>query len=152
MTSWGVNSLDLFVLGTNSAAFHKAWNGASWLPSTTGWESIGGAFVEEPVAISWGTERLDIFGIGTDHALYHKYTESWDGTQWQWGPDQLDWDNLGGDWTQRPSVVSWGPGRLDVFLVGTDNSLYQKFYNGSAWNDGFFGLGGTVKYPPSVVS
>jgi Zn-dependent M28 family amino/carboxypeptidase len=29
------------------------------------------------------------------------------------------------------SVVSWGPGRLDVFAVGTDSALYHKAYEGT---------------------
>ncbi|MFF0345975.1 M20/M25/M40 family metallo-hydrolase [Kribbella sp. NPDC004875] len=40
------------------------------------------------------------------------------------------------------SVVSWGPGRLDVFATGTDSALHHKAYDG-AWHD-FENLGGVV--------
>ncbi len=40
------------------------------------------------------------------------------------------------------SVVSWGPGRIDVFAVGTDSALYHKAFDGS-WQD-FESLGGVV--------
>ena len=40
--SWGPNRLDLFVTGTDSALYHKWWNGSSWGPSLTGYERMGG--------------------------------------------------------------------------------------------------------------
>jgi hypothetical protein len=40
------------------------------------------------------------------------------------------------------SVVSWGPGRLDVFAVGMDSALHHKAYDGT-WQD-FESLGGAV--------
>ena len=40
------------------------------------------------------------------------------------------------------SVVAWGPGRLDVFAVGTDSALHHKAYDGT-WHD-FESLGGVV--------
>ena len=36
VVSWGPNRLDVFVVGTDSALYHKWWNGASWGPSLTG--------------------------------------------------------------------------------------------------------------------
>lgn len=52
----------------------------------------------------------------------------------------------------RPAgpVVSWGPGRLDLFVVGADSALYHKAWDGSAWHpavDGFEHLGGTIARP-----
>ncbi|MER7244863.1 M20/M25/M40 family metallo-hydrolase [Kribbella sp. NPDC000426] len=40
------------------------------------------------------------------------------------------------------SVVSWGPGRIDAFAVGTDSALHHKAFDG-AWQD-FESLGGVV--------
>jgi hypothetical protein len=40
------------------------------------------------------------------------------------------------------SVVSWGPGRIDVFAVGTDSALHHKAFDGT-WHD-FESLGGGV--------
>ena len=40
------------------------------------------------------------------------------------------------------SVVSWGPGRIDVFAVGMDSALHHKAFDG-AWQD-FESLGGVV--------
>lgn len=57
----------------------------------------------------------------------------------------------------KPSgpVVSWGPNRLDAFVIGTDKALYHKWWNGSAWGPsltGYENLGGTIISAPEVVS
>jgi hypothetical protein len=44
---------------------------------------------------------------------WHKW---WDGA---WG----GWESLGGVATSEPTVVSWGKGRLDIFVLGTDHAL-----------------------------
>ena len=41
------------------------------------------------------------------------------------------------------SVVSWGPGRLDIFVVGTDSALHHKYWDGSNWHD-YESLGGVI--------
>jgi len=77
--SWSVNRLDIFVVGTDSALWHKWWDGSSW----GGWESLGG-ILESPLngsrltygaldAAAWAANRLDIFVAGTDSALWHKW-------------------------------------------------------------------------------
>lgn len=43
VASWGNNRTNIFGLGTDKSMYHKAWNGL-WLPSTTSWEALGGAF------------------------------------------------------------------------------------------------------------
>jgi len=53
------------------------------------------------------------------------------------------------------AAVSWGPNRLDIFGLGTDNSMYHKWWDGSAWGPsqtGWEALGGTFVSPPAVVS
>jgi serine protease AprX len=34
------------VIGTDSALYHKWWNGAAWGPSLTGYEPMGGVIVD----------------------------------------------------------------------------------------------------------
>jgi subtilisin family serine protease len=53
------------------------------------------------------------------------------------------------------SVVSWGPNRLDAFVVGSDSRLYHKWWNGSAWGPsltGYEDMGGLIINSPEVVS
>jgi Pregnancy-associated plasma protein-A. len=62
VVAWGANRLDVFVTGTDSALYHKWWNGSSWGPSLTGYEGLGGVITafrqpsrrvprEEPVSV-----------------------------------------------------------------------------------------------------
>ena len=141
MTSWGVNRLDVFIIGGDSAIYHRAQNGSTW----DDWEHLGGTFISEPVSVTWGPKRLD---IGVDSGLYHKWWN--DGS---WSPSKLDWENLGRKWVEKPSVMSWGPNHLDVFVIGQDRGLYRKFWNGSSWSSKFVSLGpGKHLSSPSVLS
>ena len=39
------------------------------------------------------------------------------------------WESLGGALASEPTVSSRASGRLDVFIRGTDNALWHKWYN-----------------------
>jgi hypothetical protein len=44
-------------------------------------------------------------------------------------------DNLGGSMSADPDISSWGPGRLDVFALGSDGkTLKHKWLSGGAWS------------------
>jgi hypothetical protein len=47
-------------------------------------------------------------------------------------------------------VSSWGSGRLDVFVAGTDAAMWHKWYQG-AWS-GWESLGGVLTTAPAAVS
>ena len=52
-------------------------------------------------------------------------------------------------------VASWGPNRLDTFVVGTNAGLYHKAWDGNAWLpsvSGYDDLGGQCASPPAVAS
>ena len=140
--SWGTDRLDTFVTGTDSALYHKWWNGSAWGPSLTGYERMGGVCLSPPTAVAWGPNRLDVFVIGADRALYHKW---WNGSAW--GPSLTGYERMGGVCTSPPRVTAWGPNRLDVFVTGTDRALYHKWWNGSAWGPSLTGyerMGGVI--------
>jgi hypothetical protein len=150
VVAWDANRLDVFVLGTNRALYHKWWNGSAWGPSVTGYEAQGGICTSVPQVVSWGPNRLDVFVTGTDSALYHKW---WDGSAW--GPSLTGFENMGGICEGEPRIASWGPNRLDVFVIGTDRALYHKWWNGSAWGPSLTGyerMGGVCVGRPEVVS
>jgi hypothetical protein len=50
------------------------------------------------------------------------------GNQWH------DWESLGGVLSSGPGVSSWAAGRLDVFVRGTDNALWHKWFDGN-WSN-----------------
>ena len=60
-------------------------------------------------------------------------------------------DNLGGTITSDPDISSWGLDRVDVFAKGTENALWTRTWNGSAWSVWGF-LGGTLTSGPGAVS
>ncbi|MFZ6027812.1 MAG: peptidoglycan DD-metalloendopeptidase family protein [Chloroflexota bacterium] len=70
--------------------------------------------------------------------------------------DESTWANLlvGSTYTSRntsdPGVASWGNGRLDLFVHGEDNALWQKTFNGS-WSN-WASLGGTLVSAPDAAS
>lgn len=146
VVSWDSNRLDAFVLGTDSAMYHKAWDGNAWAPSVGGYEYMGGICMSAPEVASWAPNRLDAFVLGTDHGLYHKW---WDGNAW--GPSDTGYEALGGICMSPPRAATWGPNRLDVFVLGTDRALYHKWWDGTQWN-GFEYLGGICMSEPEVVA
>jgi microsomal dipeptidase-like Zn-dependent dipeptidase len=63
------------------------------------------------------------------------------------------YEQLGGEpIASDPAVCSWAPGRLDVFVRGTDNALWTKWYDGNNWS-GYLQLGGEpIASDPAAVS
>jgi hypothetical protein len=150
VVAWGANRLDVFVLGTDRALYHKAWNGTAWAPSLTGYEGQGGIATSAPQVVSWAPNRLDVFVTGTDSGLFHKW---WNGSAW--GPSLTGYEAMGGLCVGDPRAVAWGPNRLDVFVVGTDRALYHKWWNGSAWGPsltGYEAMGGLCLGQPEAVA
>ena len=69
-SSWAPGRLDVFGRGTDSALWHK-WYEGGW----GDWESLGGTLTSSPAAVSWGPGRIDVFARGTDSALWHTWYE-----------------------------------------------------------------------------
>jgi murein DD-endopeptidase MepM/ murein hydrolase activator NlpD len=61
------------------------------------------------------------------------------------------WDDLGGTLTSAPAAASWAPGRQDVFVRGTDNALWHRWWDGQAWG-GWESLGGVLTADPAVAA
>ena len=47
------------------------------------------------------------------------------------GQGWSDWESLGGSFASSPAAVSPSNGRIDVFVIGSDNVLYHKSYDGT---------------------
>jgi hypothetical protein len=61
------------------------------------------------------------------------------------------WTSLGGSATSGPASSSWGPGRLDIFVRGTDNALWHRVSTGGLWGL-WESLGGVLASDPGAVS
>ena len=68
--------------------------------------------------------RLQVFMIGTDNALYYKTQTAADSSSTL----MSSWTSLGGAIRAdtSPAVARNNDGRLQVFMIGTDNALYYK--------------------------
>jgi subtilisin family serine protease len=137
-TSWAADRLDAFVIGTDSALWHKYWDGNAW----RGWFSQGGVCFQGAAAASWAPNRLDTFVIGSDSAVWHK---AWTGAAW------TGWSSLGGVCMSAPAAVSWGPNRIDLFVIGTDRALWHRAWTGAAWT-GWTSLGGVCDFGVAAAS
>lgn len=132
-TSWGENRLDLFgVTAVENQLWHIYWDGSQWSP----WELLDNdyqTFSGAGVA-SWGPNRLDIVvRRGVEGNYLYKF---YDGQSWN--PSPVNWYNKGpghhfqGSYV-RPSVVSWGENRVDIFGVDYNDDLVHQAWTGSAW-------------------
>ena len=156
VTSWGANRLDIVVVGSDRKLYHKAWDGAHWQPSQSGWDPLGGAIRDGSSAsvTSWGPNRLDIVVVSDDRQLYHK---AWDGGRWL--PSPTGFEPLGGQVRDgsSPSIKAWGTDRLDIVIVADDGQVHHKAWTGNGWQPSlttFESLGGSVSAgsSPSMVS
>jgi len=119
------------------------------------WNSLGGGLTSAPALCTWGGQvspaaayRRDVFARGEDFALWHKW--------YGWFPDRnvftwSEWESLGGGLTSPPAAVSWGEGRIDVFVRGTDRALWHRWFTGGDWSD-WESLGGVLNFGPAVSS
>ena len=88
------------------------------------------------------TYNRTAYGISsktTRISLAQSWWERWSG-----------WESLGGVLTSDPAAVSWGDGRIDVFVRGTDNALWHKWFN-DGWSN-WESLGGVLSSGPAVSS
>jgi hypothetical protein len=92
--------------------------------------------------------RLDAFALGTNGDL----------SQISWN-SSVGWKSvfpLGGHWAMFvPTAVSWGDGRIDVFVVDSDSKqLYHTYYDNGTWQPAtkFESLGGYCTSRPTAVS
>jgi hypothetical protein len=61
-----------------------------------------------------------------------------------------NWESLGGVLSSGAAVSSWAGERLDVFVKGTDNALWHKWFD-RGWS-GWESLGGVLDNEPAAVS
>jgi spore germination protein YaaH len=61
------------------------------------------------------------------------------------------WGSVGGVLTSTAAVTSWGTARTDVFVRGTDNALWHRWFDGTSWKP-WESLGGVLTSAPGAVS
>jgi 5-hydroxyisourate hydrolase-like protein (transthyretin family) len=131
-----VDSLFLFVRGSDNALWYKTWNGATWSNAT----SLGGTLTSSPAATSPSSGVINVFVQGTTGTVYEKTTTN-SGTTWS------GWTSLGGVLAagSSPAATSPSTGVIDVFAQGTTAAVYEKTSSdsGATWS-GWTSLGGVL--------
>lgn len=93
--------------------------------------------VSDPCSDSRARHRsanhFDLVALGRDDKQYrYKY---YDGASWQ--PSVSGWyERPGVSFDSVPSVISWGPNRLDIFGVSLDDKLLHQAWTGYDWYPG----------------
>jgi glucose/arabinose dehydrogenase len=99
-----------------------------------------------------GTTDLEFLPVAGGHSLFYTtYANGGELHRVLGAPKPPDrWEGPGGKMRDGPAVTSWSAGRLDVFVRGTDNQLWHKWWaNGwSRWEP----LGGVLASGPAAVA
>lgn len=120
---------------------YPGFHSGTWAPVNPAWINDFDRPVAIPVTVN--TNQMKVFLRGADGACWH---DDFNGSSW------AGLQTLFGTIIGEPAAVSWGPNRVDVFVRGTDNGLYQKFWAGSGDFAGWFPLGGSLSSDPVAVS
>src|ERR1051326_7069702 len=160
----GIGRLTVFARSELGFLYSSTYRSGSW----SGWTLVPGTsgagvfithdvifadnylFTSDPAVSSWGPGRLDLFLYGRHEdtgaiALLHTWADqgAWSGR----------WEVLGTGLMQgKPAAVSWGPGRVDVFVRGGGNELDHKWFDQGSWSSGWENKGGTLASSPAVAS
>ncbi|MFZ0555373.1 MAG: Ig-like domain-containing protein, partial [Nitrososphaeraceae archaeon] len=133
---------------TQTAAGSSTWSST--------WTSLGGPVRAntDPVVIANSDGRLQVFVIGTNNQIYYRsQTAAAGSSSWT-----SSWTSLGGAIREdtSPAVARNNDGRVQVFMIGTDNALYYKTQTAagsSTWSSTWTSLGGSLRdnSDPKVV-
>ena len=144
--------LAVFAKMPNENVAYKSKLSADWTP----WQDLSGPIKYAPAPISKDDATMDLFIIGTDNRLYHKWWDRWQSSNATQG--WSGWNNFGGSFAASPTVITKDNGQsMDLFALGLDNHLYQKWWIRSNANNASGGwsqwvdLGGGFLTTPAVV-
>jgi hypothetical protein len=132
------DGLYLVVRGTDNNVYYRVYNGVTW----TEWAGIPGQTLYEP-AVAVYKDELHIAIVGMEYnAIYwgslNLTTKSFSG--YTWIPGASD---------STPALAASADG-LYLVVRGTDNNVYYRVYNGSAWTE-WTGIPGETLYEPAVA-
>jgi hypothetical protein len=131
----------VFTRGNDNAIWHRVWKSSTgW----SGWISLGGNIVGNPVAASWGPGHVDVYARKPDGSLTHRFLNEGG----PFGNDWSTWEDLGGNLASDPAPVTWGNGHMDVFVRTPSNTLAHRAFvanlgGWASWQDFGGGIQGT---------
>jgi hypothetical protein len=123
---------------------HRAFANSAW----GAWHALPGS--EPSPGASWGTfprsitamscqqSRVDCFSTLTSYSPHSgpiPHPVRWIAGDGGDGPGSWSsWQFIGPETFNRPVITSWRPNRMDLFVLGTDKTLYHTSFDGS-WAD-----------------
>ena len=133
-TSGAAIRINLFVQGADRKLWERYWNGTTWT-----WVDTGRQVDGEPLVIGRGNLastdgsaiRINLFVRGVDGRLWERY---WNGGTWTWVDTgkRVAGDPIAivrGDVTD----LDGSDLRINLFVRGTDGTLWERYWNGSTW-------------------
>jgi hypothetical protein len=118
----GPKLLDIVAKGTDQFLWQISWNGLAWTP----WRQIGiRKVVGDAALVSWAPNRLDIFVLDMSSNMSQMY--SLDGGV-SWNDGAKLGSPPGTSIFGSPGAVSWGPNRIDIFVIGADSNLWHLWW------------------------
>jgi peptidoglycan/xylan/chitin deacetylase (PgdA/CDA1 family) len=124
--------------GQDDAVYKRTWTTAGWSAQST----LGGGIVGAPAVAAYGADLI-VAARGTNGSMW---TRTRTGGAWQ------PWRNMGGQLSASPAICASPDGRIDAFVRGPDNQLYQMTrLPGQAWSR-WQALGGTLTTGPAAVA
>ncbi len=152
VVSWAPGRLDVFARGGDDKLWQRfsTNGGASW----SDWiKPVGdnGTLASPPDASTRGPNTLDIWALGTDGNVYQLW---WDGTTWNGWLGQGRPAGPGVAGGSHPTAISRDGTRVDVFVRGGDNKLWQRTWSGFDWSSWVQPVGdaGTLNSSPDATS
>jgi hypothetical protein len=141
---------EVYYRGTDNKVRFFDWTGnchfgrCDWRAGANG--TIPGTVTSSPAAVLLNPGRVDLFARGANQELRHTFQEGKLTDPW------VSWENLGGTFLDHPTAVAWqGYHRLDVFVRGLDNHLWQKSWTDTQGWSIWWDLGGTLTSAPSAI-
>jgi hypothetical protein len=141
----GTPSLDLFIRGADNYLYLKtSTDGTAWPSGAT---SLGGVLTSSPAATVRDTNTVTVFARGSDGAIWYRDSKNA-------GVSFGNWVSIGGAVAANtgPAVCSWGGGRLDVFVQGTNSGMYHKSWTDQKGWSGWDYLGGVLTSAPAATA
>jgi subtilisin family serine protease len=124
----------VYYVGTDQHVHELFWNGSAW--------SNGDVSAATGAPAASTTAGLTSIVSGNSHAVYyvgtdqHVYELFWNGSTWTNGDLIAATGGTPSSSTGGLTSIVTSPGAHAVYYVGTNQHVYELFWNGFAWSDG----------------
>ena len=129
------NSFAVVAMADNGHYFLNTWTDASGSAVMSGWKQIMGKGLTNgpgPGISSFGPGRLAIYGFGPDSQTWESRQDPAAEWGWSW-PESLG-SPQNAPLASSVTSVSWNSNKVDLFVRGSDNSLWTRGWDGTGWN------------------